>query len=208
MSWLSLTHWGRVTHICVSKLTIIASDNGLSPGRRQAIIWNNGGILSIGLLGSNFSEIWIKILTFSFKKNAFENIVCQVASTSSRPQWVKEFLLHIHITWPPTPTWWFHLLTSTLPSLSFCHKYMITNRQLPPYIHRNSLWSGANFSDDFYHISNKMEYLYICYTIPVYLDGLLKDIRNFSRLAMELRSCTNPLISSLQILTHGMTAHF
>ena len=33
-----LTHCGRVTHICVSKLTIIDSDNGLSPGRRQAII--------------------------------------------------------------------------------------------------------------------------------------------------------------------------
>ena len=33
-----LTHWGRVTHICVSKLTIIGSDNGLSPDRRQAII--------------------------------------------------------------------------------------------------------------------------------------------------------------------------
>ena len=26
-----LTHWGRETHICVSKLTIIGSDNGLSP---------------------------------------------------------------------------------------------------------------------------------------------------------------------------------
>ena len=34
----TLTHWGRVTHICVSKLTITISDNGLSPGRRQAII--------------------------------------------------------------------------------------------------------------------------------------------------------------------------
>ena len=34
--WMSsLTHWGRVTHICVSKLTIIGSDNGLSPGRRR-----------------------------------------------------------------------------------------------------------------------------------------------------------------------------
>ena len=29
---ISLTHWGRVTHICVSELTIIGSDNGLSPG--------------------------------------------------------------------------------------------------------------------------------------------------------------------------------
>ena len=57
----SLTHWGRVTHICVGKLTITASDNGLSPGRRQAIIWTNAGILLIGPLGSNFSEIVIAI---------------------------------------------------------------------------------------------------------------------------------------------------
>ena len=52
-----LTHWGRVTHICVGNLTIIGSDNGLSPGRRQAIIWTNAGILLIGPLGTNFSEI-------------------------------------------------------------------------------------------------------------------------------------------------------
>ena len=38
---LIFTHWGRVTHICVSELTIIGSDNGLSPGRRKAIIWTN-----------------------------------------------------------------------------------------------------------------------------------------------------------------------
>ena len=64
----SLTHWGRATHICVDKLTIISSDNGLSPGRRQAIIWTNAGILLIGSSGTNFSEILIEILTFSFKK--------------------------------------------------------------------------------------------------------------------------------------------
>ena len=39
----SLTYWGRVTHICVNKLIIIGSDNGLSPGRHQAIIWTNAG---------------------------------------------------------------------------------------------------------------------------------------------------------------------
>ena len=33
-----LTHWGQVTLICVGYLTIIGSDNGLSPGWRQAII--------------------------------------------------------------------------------------------------------------------------------------------------------------------------
>ena len=63
-----LTHWGRVTHICVCNLTIIGSDNGLSPGRRQAITWTNVGILLIGPLGTNFSEMLIEIHTFSYKK--------------------------------------------------------------------------------------------------------------------------------------------
>ena len=53
---------------CVGKLTIIGSDNGLSPGRLQAIIWTNAGILLIRPLGTNFSEILIGIQTFSFKK--------------------------------------------------------------------------------------------------------------------------------------------
>ena len=67
-----LTHWGRVTHMCVGNLTITGSDNGLSPGRRQAIIQTNAGILSIGLLGTNFNEISIGIQTFSFKKMHFK----------------------------------------------------------------------------------------------------------------------------------------
>ena len=64
-SWFSLTHWGRVMHICVVELTVIGSDNGLSPGRRQAIIWTNAGILLIEPLGTNFSEILIGIEIFS-----------------------------------------------------------------------------------------------------------------------------------------------
>ena len=63
-----LTHWGRVTHICVSKLTIIGSDNGLSPSRRQAIIWTYAGILLIRPSGTNFSETLIEIDVFTFKK--------------------------------------------------------------------------------------------------------------------------------------------
>ena len=61
----SLTHWGRVTHICVSKLTLNGSDNGLSPDWCHAIIWTNAEILLIGHLGRNFS---MEIHTFSFKK--------------------------------------------------------------------------------------------------------------------------------------------
>ena len=54
-----LTHWGQVTQICVGKQSIIGSGKGLSPGRRQAVIWTNDGIflIKIGPLGTNFSEI-------------------------------------------------------------------------------------------------------------------------------------------------------
>ena len=77
---LHLTHWGRVMHICVSKLTIIGSDNGLLPDWRQAIIWTNSGLLLIGPLGTNFIEILIEILTFSFKKMRLK-----VSSAKRRP---------------------------------------------------------------------------------------------------------------------------
>ena len=63
-----LTHSGRVTHICVDNLTIIGSDNGLSPSRRQAIIWTNVAIVLIEPSGTNLSEISIEIITFSAKK--------------------------------------------------------------------------------------------------------------------------------------------
>ena len=54
--------------MCVSKLKPIGSDHGLSPDRRQAIIWINAGILWVGPLGTNFSDIVIEILTFSSTK--------------------------------------------------------------------------------------------------------------------------------------------
>ena len=67
-----LTHWGRVTHICVRYLTTISSDNGLSPGRRQAITCTNAEVSLIGSLWTNFSEVWIEIPTFSYKKIRFK----------------------------------------------------------------------------------------------------------------------------------------
>ena len=69
-----------MTHICVGKLINIASDNGLSPGRRQAIIWTNAEILLIGPLGTNLSEILIEIQIFSFNK-----IRLKVSSAKCRP---------------------------------------------------------------------------------------------------------------------------
>ena len=77
---ICLTHWGRVTHISVSKLTIIVSDNGLSPGQRQAIIWTNAEILLTGTLGTNFNEMLIEIQKFSLEK-----IRLKVSSAEYRP---------------------------------------------------------------------------------------------------------------------------
>ena len=97
----------------VGNLTIIGSDNGLSPGRRQAIIWTNVGILLIGPLGINFSEILIEITTFSFKKMRLK-----VSSAKRRPFCLGLNVLnmdiavdsgctaiHSRLTWPVgTPT--------------------------------------------------------------------------------------------------------
>ena len=69
-----------MTHICVGNLSIIGSDNDLSPGRRQAITWTNAGLFLIGPLGTNFnwnSDIFIQ-------ENAFENVVCEMASICLR----------------------------------------------------------------------------------------------------------------------------
>ena len=53
--WISLlTHWGRVTHICFSKIISIGLDNP--------------GILLIEPLGTKFYEFCIKMQYFSFKK--------------------------------------------------------------------------------------------------------------------------------------------
>ena len=74
--------------ICVSKLTITGSDNGLTPGRRQAIIWTNAGMLLIGPLGTNFGEILIEIYKFSLKKMHLKMSSRKLAAILSRPQFV------------------------------------------------------------------------------------------------------------------------
>ena len=123
-----LTHWGRVTHICFSNLTIIGSDNGLSPGRRQAIIRTNDGILLIGPLGTNFSEILIGIQTFSSKK-----IYLKMSFAKWRP-----FCLSLNVL---------TYLNTTLEYKHNMKRYKFWNSQVPlthlplvPYI---CMWTGS-----------------------------------------------------------------
>ena len=52
----------------LDKQTTISPNNGLSPDRRQAMIWTNAGILLIRAIGTNISETLSEIHTFSFKQ--------------------------------------------------------------------------------------------------------------------------------------------
>ena len=67
-----LTSVQKVVWCATNQLSIIGSDNGLSPRRHQAIIWTNDGILLIGPLRTKYSEIMIEIHTFSFKQMLFK----------------------------------------------------------------------------------------------------------------------------------------
>ena len=60
--------WTQWSKYALVNYVTFGSDNGLSPGQRQAIIWSSVGILIIGPLGTIFSEILIGIQTFSIKK--------------------------------------------------------------------------------------------------------------------------------------------
>ena len=57
------------------------------PIRHQAITWTNAVLLSIGTLGTNFSEIWIEIPKISFVKKHLKKIVCEVAAILSMGRW-------------------------------------------------------------------------------------------------------------------------
>ena len=89
-------------------LTIIGSDDGLSSGRRQAITWNDAGILLVRTLGTNFSEILCEIHTFLFKKNAFEFVIRKLSGNVVKDRWTLGL-------WRATS----HLLTSASWNLFF-----------------------------------------------------------------------------------------
>ena len=66
----------------------IGSGNGLWSIQRQAITQANAGLLSIGLLGTYFSEIWFTFLSFSFKKMQLKMLSAKMAAIVSRVRWV------------------------------------------------------------------------------------------------------------------------
>ena len=82
----TLTESGRTMQIFVGNLAIIGSGIGLWPGRRQAIIWTNAGILLPQPLWTHLGAILIERQIISFKKmHLSEMIVCEMVAILSRP---------------------------------------------------------------------------------------------------------------------------
>ena len=120
-----------MVHICVSKLNIIGSDNDLLLGWHWAIIWTNAGILLIGPLGTNLSEILIPIHRYSFKKMHLKMssgkwrpfrlgpnvlIICMITSLHGKTSYINGPLRGRWICWSPMDSphkgpalWCFHV---------------------------------------------------------------------------------------------------
>ena len=121
----SWSQWTRVTHICVSKLTIIGSDNGLSPRRRQTIIWTNVAILAIWRQRTYISEILFKIQKFPLKK-----MHLNMSSAKWRPFCLGLNVLKISRAASTLPCW-----GSTRQAFDVVFTSLISvSRQLPTYI--------------------------------------------------------------------------
>ena len=106
-------------HICVGKLAIIGSDNGLSPRRRQAIIWTNAGILLIEPLGTNFN--FNRNWSIFIEEKAFEDIVCEMASILSQPQ------CYIHMA---DAVYWLHICLNKNGGISMKEEESKCNQSL------------------------------------------------------------------------------
>ena len=130
-----LTHWGRVTHICISNLTIIGSDKGLSPCRRQAIIWTNAEIMLTGPSGTNTQWNLSRNSCIFIQENAFENAIWKIAAILSRPQcdisaiaehcvhtWCTDWSELIDLNWL---IWWIDWSELIHALIYLFYKYMI-----------------------------------------------------------------------------------
>ena len=91
----------------------MGSDNGLSPVRRQAIIWTSTDILSIRSLRKRFSESSMEIKTGPFKKMRFK-----LSSAKWRPSCLclNALTYSIGCTHMYFSRWWWTSLNNSLDS--------------------------------------------------------------------------------------------
>ena len=80
-SELTLTRWGRVTHICVGNIGHYWS----APSHYLNQCWN----IVNWTLGNKLQWNFNRNSNIFIQENAFERVVCEMAAILSRPQWVK-----------------------------------------------------------------------------------------------------------------------
>ena len=79
-----LNNWGRVTHICVNKVSIVDSDNGLVPGGVNKC-WN----IVDWTLRNRIHWTFNQNSYIFIQENPFKNVVWKMAAILSRPRCVK-----------------------------------------------------------------------------------------------------------------------
>ena len=130
-------------HICVSKLTTIGSDNGLSPGRRWAVIWTNAGILFVGPFWTNLSDTITEIQTFFTDENVVENVVCEMAAIFSRTQCVRLVCYHPHIASVPVDVFFYFVYQPTGAVLQVPLAYNVIQKKTLPLSRSRNRYSMA-----------------------------------------------------------------
>ena len=74
-------------------------------GHQMAVVtWDRciASLSSIGILGANFSESWIGILSFSFKKMHLKMSLARMAAILSRTRWITACMMG----WSRLGMWW------------------------------------------------------------------------------------------------------
>ena len=112
---IKLTHWGRMTHICVSKQTNIGSDNGLSPWLAPSHYLNQcWNIVNWTLRNKlQWNPNW-NSCTF-IQENALEDVVWKMAAILPRPQCVKTMVTRSYLIMGITilVRWCFYIETTS-----------------------------------------------------------------------------------------------
>ena len=182
-------------HICISKLNIICSDNGLSPGGRQAIIWTNAGILLIQSLETNTKEIFIKLYIFSFKKMHLKMLsgnwqpFCLNLNVLSKTHWcfilwtsvMKSLNLHFSTkfkAWISNYTWW--KLACKCSSMFWIHWHFRTwMSNYIPHIKMNI--TTCTWPDWKWHVSTELKFcLVVKSNMKKFFSSILSQIKKIA----------------------------
>ena len=147
----------------------IGSDNGLSPIRRQAIIWTNADLLSVWNLGTNFSKVLIKMNKRIYEYHYHTKMHLKMSPAKWRPFWPGGDELSYHVTSLHGSTF----CITGIRYLSKCYQ----NKSSFFKRHLDFLWSAWNvFKEKGFYKS-----LYIVQLIALWASGQYDKLSSTSK---------------------------